>query len=415
MDTTIKLVAEPLENYFSEFPWLLSVAGAYLSKECFAVRDLKGAVTLHITDSCHETVANNHGRIHAETVSHVDLALRRDVVKKQLTQLCGCMFAEVLEDLHERVFTQSLLNLRRCQESLDAALKLDAYCSNEQFPAFLALAVRYHRYMIAHSITSKVPLLSSDHEIFTNSCLENIRKQICEKWDVAEKNYPLNADAITENSMRYAARYFVWKTLSIELRNTPYKLINPLHDLVSRWLSKPLTTSLIDEYFSPHGEDFRKEACKVSTPSFSLGTLDAIDSDVRLYMTQQTMFACHIGSPGLDAFDTSQGPRPLLLWYGVRARAHENHTAWGEYPDLVVKWLDDGATKSTRGFAAPTPGGALARMCESPAMDDTQWLLALKLWEDSFTEWDFVTGAPKEEHMSPFRDWAIAIDAAKAI
>lgn len=413
MDTTIKLVAEPLENYFSEFPWLFSVAGAYLSKECFADRDPKGVVTLHVTDLCMQTTANNPGRVYSEYDNRHQVYTSEDVAKKQRMHICGCMFTEVLDGLHEYVFARSLLNLKRCQESLDAALKPDVYCSDEQFPAFPALAVRYHRYQIAHSITSKVSLLSSVHEFFTNSCLENIRKQICNKWDVAEKNHPLDADKITENSMRYAARYFVWKTLCKELRNTPYKLINPLHDLVSQWFSKPLTTSLVDEYFSPHGEDFRKEVCKVSTPSFSLSTLDDIDSDVCLYMTQQTMFACHIGSSGLDAFDTSQGPRPILLWYGIRAR--ENHTAWGEYPDLVVKWLEDGVTKSTRGSRVSKPGGSLVRMCESPSMDNMQWLLALKLWEDSFTETAGKPGVDKEEHMSPFRDWIVAIYAAKAI
>lgn len=411
MDTPIKLVAKPLENYFSEFPWLLSAARPCLPKECFANRDPEGVVTLHVTDSCEKINAKDRGRLYSEYDNHRQVYTSKHRALKQLTYICGCMFKEVLEDLNEIVFARSLINLRHFQESLDTALKPDVYCSTEQFPALTAVAVRYHRYQTAHAISSKVPMLSSTHEIYTNSCLENIRKHICKQWDIAEEKHPLNPGEITENSMRYAARYFVWKNLAKEMASIPYKLNNPLHDLIFRWFSKPLTTRLMDEYFEPYAENFRKEACKVTTPSFSLKTLDAIDLDVRLYMQQREMYACYIGSSGLDAFDTSQGPRPLLIWYGIRTC--ENYTALGEYPDLVAKWLEDCVTRNTRWPTVSKPGGVLMRICESPLMDDMQWLLALKLWEDSFAQTDVERSVATEEDTSPFRDWVVAINAAK--
>ena len=55
------------------------------------------------------------------------------------------------------------------------------------------------------------------------------------------------------------------------------------------------------------------------------------------------------------------------------------------------------------------------RICESPSMDEMQWSLALKLWEDSFSQTDAEHTTSKEDVISPYRDWAVAIDAAKVI
>ena len=412
MDTPSKLITEPLANYISEFPWLLSAVGPYLAKKCFAHRDSTNAVTLHVTDTCAQAFDEPRGQLRSDYGNRRQVYASEPATKKQLTYICGCMLKEVIEGLHEQDFARSLVHLRHLQESLDTALKPDVYCSTEHFPALTAVAVRYHRYQIARALSTKDNILSSTHEIYSNSCLEQIRKQICKQWDVAEEKYPLNHDEIIENSMRYAARYFVWKTLSKQLASIPYKLNIPIHDLISWWFSKPLKTSLIEEYFGPKAENFRKEACKVTTPSFSLKTLDALDADVRLYMKQQTPYACYIG-PINDAFDTSQGPRPLLMWYGTRAR--ETYAALGEYPDLVAAWMEDCVTQNTRWPIVSKPGGPLVRICESPSMDEMQWSLALKLWEDSFSQTDAEHTTAKEDVISPYRDWAVAIDAAKVI
>lgn len=423
MDTTINTTAEPFENYFSQFPWLIAVAKPYLPAKCYkhsyyTYNGTEIPVTLHASSACDHATSGNRGQVYSETnvllngVVETREKHAKNIDTEQPAYMCFCMFEQALESFDKATFTRSLLALRRCQESLDMALKPDVYCLDWQFPAFRALTIRYHRYQIARAINMQVPLLSSAHEIYLNPCLESIRKQICEKWDSAEKNHPVDKDAVLENSMRYATRYFVWKKLCRGLADIPYKLHNPLNALVSRWLSGPLTTSLLEEYFDHRSEDFRKEACKVTTPSFSMSTIDSIDSDVRRHMDERTMIACHAGSPDRDPFDTSQGPRPQLMWYGVRAR--QNYTAWGEYPELVVQWLEDADSAKILGPYACKPGGPISRICESPSMDNDQWLLALKLWEDSFQ----LSGPSRDlcakEDVSPYRDWKVAIAAAKA-
>jgi len=407
MDTTMKPAAEATKNYSSKFPWLTSVTESLLPQECFPHVVLRHAnlqmytTVLHRTDQCVYR-DNNRAQLYYE---HVDEA--------RPAYLCSCMFAAGAENPGDFEFSRILYVLRRYYESLDTSLLPDRYGSDADFPAFKALAVRYHRDMVGKMGFAGVPLQSSITEHRLDPRLEGIRRKLCERWDRAEEDHPLNPAQVAENSMRYAARYFVWKRLNqVESRNVPYAMHNHLNALVGKWLARPVTTSLLDEFFAPHAAALREDSRKVTTPSFSTDTLRSLDSEWAVQMLQTTMVACHIGSPTMEAFNACKGPRPLLLWYGIRARGQQ--VAWGEYPGLVLKWLQaSGEDLDPQGFECTKPGGLVSPICENPGLDSVQWSLALKLWEESFAS--AANGVTNQEPttQSPFRDQKVAIDAAR--
>jgi hypothetical protein len=316
---------------------------------------------------------------------------------------CSCLFANVLESTTPRAFFAALHNLRDYEYSLLDALEPYRYSIYGEFPAFRALAIKYHR----ANISRYTPVAE---EVLSNSTLSKLYNDLIALWDQAESEYPLHDAILLENAKRYAARSLVVSRITSDIRLGSPSVHILVAELVEKWFAKPLTNSLLDEYFADENVEIRKELCSVKCASFSLKMLEELDELTSYYYSNDKKIACHMGSYGLEPFATTEGPRALLIWYGIRVISPQR-AAWGEYDELVVKWFTRDIKPRTSRVYESLPGGPVLPICPSIELDDSQWVIAMHLWEESFG--DYRSDANKDP--GPYRDMATALHAAQSL
>ena len=389
MQAETQYAADSLLNYTNEISWLVSKNILSESTRCFVKVSPLGRsnTTLHAAESCIHAMSTTYG--YSEKVNGVNF--------------CSCLFANVLESTTPRAFFAALHNLRDYEYSLLDALEPYRYSIYGEFPAFRALAIKYHR-----ANNSRYTPVAE--EVLSNSTLSKLYNDLIALWDQAESEYPLHDAILLENAKRYAARSLVVSRITSDIRLGSPSVHILVAELVEKWFAKPLTNSLLDEYFADENVEIRKELCSVKCASFSLKMLEELDELTSYYYSNDKKIACHMGSYGLEPFATTQGPRALLIWYGIRVISPQR-AAWGEYDELVVKWFTRDINPRTSRVYESLPGGPVLPICPSIELDDSQWVIAMHLWEESFG--DYRSDANKDP--GPYRDMATALHAAQSL
>ena len=389
MQAETQYAADSLLNYTNEISWLVSKNILSESTRCFVKVSPLGRsnTTLHAAESCIHAMSTTYG--YSEKVNGVNF--------------CSCLFANVLESTTPRAFFAALHNLRDYEYSLLDALEPYRYSIYGEFPAFRALAIKYHR-----ANNSRYTPVAE--EVLSNSTLSKLYNDLIALWDQAESEYPLHDAILLENAKRYAARSLVVPRITSGIRLGSPSVHILVAELVEKWFAKPLTNSLLDEYFADENVEIRKELCSVKCASFSLKMLEELDELTSYYYSNDKKIACHVGSYGLEPFATTQGPRALLIWYGIRVISPQR-AAWGEYDELVVKWFTRDINPRTSRVYESLPGGPVLPICPSIELDDSQWVIAMHLWEESFG--DYRSDANKDP--GPYRDMATALHAAQSL
>lgn len=313
--------------------------------------------------------------------------------------ICGCVFAGALEDLAPARFHAMVAKLFNIDETFDRARRGEQHRLGEEFPQLVALTLRHHRQHVADAYYNR-DIFGAEGE--PPVAITTVRDRILADWDAAIAANTVDEEALRDETIRYATRYLMARVVWEKSANTSLPVMNALQQLVWDWLGKPLTGTLADEYFSDRGETLRRHACDPLTGSnFRMRTLDEIERTARKMLEQDTLLACHVGSYAMNPFDTSEGPRPIIIWHGLRAR--RDSVAFGEYPEIVCAWLKDLDALRKKSFVSPpAPGGVVLPVCENPGLDSHQWETALTLWNDSFGDDD----------PGPYREQADAIHAA---
>ena len=389
MQAETQYAADNLLNYTNEISWLVSKNILSESTRCFVKVSPLGRsnTTLHAAESCIHAMSTTYG--YSEKVNGVNF--------------CSCLFANVLESTTPRAFFAALHNLRDYEYSLLDALEPYRYSIYGEFPAFRALAIKYHR----ANNSRYIPVAE---EVLSNSTLSKLYNDLIALWDQAESEYPLHDAILLENAKRYAARSLVVSRITSGIRLGSPSVHILVAELVEKWFAKPLTNSLLDEYFADENVEIRKELCSVKCASFSLKMLEELDELTSYYYSNDKKIACHMGSYGLEPFATTQGPRALLIWHGIRVISPQR-AAWGEYDELVVKWFTRDINPRTSRVYESLPGGPVLPICPSIELDDSQWVIAMHLWEESFG--DYRSDANKDP--GPYRDMATALHAAQSL
>ena len=389
MQAETQYAADNLLNYTNEISWLVSKNILSESTQCFVKVSPLGRsnTTLHAAESCIHAMSTTYG--YSEKVNGVNF--------------CSCLFSNVLESTTPRAFFAALHNLRDYEYSLLDALEPYRYSIYGEFPAFRALAIKYHR----ANISRYTPVAE---EVLSNSTISKLYNDLIALWDQAESEYPLHDAILLENAKRYAARSLVVSRITSGIRLGSPSVHILVAELVEKWFAKPLTNSLLDEYFADENVEIRKELCSVKCASFSLKMLEELDELTSYYYSNDKKIACHMGSYGLEPFATTEGPRALLIWYGIRVISPQR-AAWGEYDELVVKWFTRDIKPRTSRVYESLPGGPVLPICPSIELDDSQWVIAMHLWEESFG--DYRSDANKDP--GPYRDMATALHAAQSL
>ena len=389
MQAETQYAADNLLNYTNEISWLVSKNILSESTRCFVKVSPLGRsnTTLHAAESCIHEMSTTYS--YSEKVNGVNF--------------CSCLFANVLESTTPRAFFAALHNLRDYEYSLLDALEPYRYSIYGEFPAFRALAIKYHR-----ANNSRYTPVAE--EVLSNSTLSKLYNDLIALWDQAESEYPLHDAILLENAKRYAARSLVVSRITSDIRLGSPSVHILVAELVEKWFAKPLTNSLLDEYFADENVEIRKELCSVKCASFSLKMLEELDELTSYYYSNDKKIACHMGSYGLEPFATTEGPRALLIWYGIRVISPQR-AAWGEYDELVVKWFTRDINPRTSRVYESLPGGPVLPICPSIELDDSQWVIAMHLWEESFG--DYRSDANKDP--GPYRDMATALHAAQSL
>lgn len=389
MHAETQYAADNLLNYTNDISWLVSKKMLLLPTQCFVATTPTGrsGTTLHAAAICAHGTSTTYG--YNEKINGVNL--------------CSCLFENVLESTTPSIFFAALHVLKDYEYSLLDALEPYRYSIYGEFPAFRALAIRYHR---ANGSNYR----STVEQVLLNSTLSKLHNDLTALWDQAESEYPLHDDILLENAKRYAARSLVVTATTKGTAMGSPAVHVLVSELVEKWFAKPLTNSLLNEYFSDDNTEIRKELCSVKCASFSLKILEKLDALTSYYYSNDKRIACHIGSYGLEPFATSEGPRALLIWHGVRTISPQR-SAWGEYDELVVKWFTrDNKPRTSRVYES-LPGGPVLPICPSIELDDSQWAVAMRLWEESFG--DYLSDTDKDP--GPYRDMAAALHAAQLL
>ena len=297
--------------------------------------------------------------------------------------LCGCVVSDAVGEYPVAEFFRIVRALVSVEQLLTAALDRCGYNVIGQFPQLTALAIRHHRYRGARH-TPWPELLSASTLFVDCPAAETIRKRIIALWDAAEAAHPVDEQVLREEIIRYVVRQESARRAFTEFTVLGLPVSNALQEMIWGWLSAPLVTTLLEEFYSERGDVLRSLVVDpINGSGFTLALIDDLDAFVGMLMSDDASWACHVGSPNLDVFDTEQGPRPLIIWYGLRAV--QGSVAFGDYPFVVSRWLAEDQGRNTRRFADKRlAGGRVVPICENPGLEPHQWETAIALWDDSF-------------------------------
>ena len=317
--------------------------------------------------------------------------------------ICACLFAGKTGDDDTTTFLGYIGGLRDLQHALVLVATQDPYELKGCFPQIRNLAL-HHRWWYTERGHSGGRVLRPGSVIEKHPELVAVRDSIVNDWNAALAANPVDDDALIEEIIRYSTRHLMARYTLRATAGLHLTVMNAIQTLVSAWLSHPPVGSLLDEYYSERGETLRKRAVDVTTgSSFSLRTLEDIESEARRLLARNEMLACHVGSSDLKALELNEGPVPLIIWHGLRVR--RNSVGFGEYPQTFCDYWAEVVRDQRRGRLSGYDFGAtLEPICESPGLEPHQWEIAITLWDDSF--------ANAGDDSGPYRDQRTAIRAA---
>lgn len=322
--------------------------------------------------------------------------------------ICGCLFGDILAGADEREFLAALSALFHVESLFQRATNEDPYLLNDAFPQLRRLVLRHHRWYAEDSYPSRG--LLNGERLANFPALAAVANDLGREWDEALTANRHDRAALDEEIVRYATRQLMSLVVLRRTVGLRLPLMNALQNLVWSWLARPVTGTLVDEYFSANGEETRLLAVDpIIGSGFSLGLLDEFDTEAARMLGRSAVMACHLGGPGTRVLETHEGLRPILVWDGIRAQA--GSVGFGEYPQILCEWFASQAEQrkrdTVRHAATALPGGAVVPVCESPGLDDQQWETALVLWNESFDD--------DKDDPGPYRDQATAIRAAASL
>jgi hypothetical protein len=313
------------------------------------------------------------------------------------------LFAGKTGDDDVVTFLSYLGSLRNVQSNLFFVRDLDPYELKGCFPQLHRLSLHHHWHYTGRGYSGG-RVFGPGSQIEKHLELAMIRDSIVNDWNTALDTHPVDDDALREEIVRYSTRHFMARFTLEATTGLNLSTMNAVQGLVWAWLSRPVTGSLLDEYYSERGSTLRKLAIDVSTgSSFRLRTLNIIETEARRLLARNELLACHVGSPDLKALELNEGPVPLIIWHGLRAR--RNSVGFGEYPHVFYDyWTEIIANRRGEWIRDISSGATLIPVCESPSLEPHQWEIAITLWDDSFTG--------NENDPGPYRDQKAAIHAA---
>jgi len=360
----------------------------------------RGEEVLHHPDGCH----------HGEDTAH--WAERPG--PEGTPRLCGCLFKDSLdatagqEFLNEQEFLNKLGALHHMESVFQRSVREDPYGLGDGFPQLRGLVTRHHRWYAEKAYRNRNVIKDARGRANMHPALKQVGEDLVGEWDaVIAANQP-EETLLNEEIVRYTVRHLMSRIVLRKTLGLHLPLMNALQDIVWKWLSKPVTTTLIEEYFSERGDTLRKHACDPLIGShFRMGLLDEIDEETRQLLARDTLMACHLGGPDTTVFETEEGLRPVIIWNGIRAL--RGSFGLGEYPQVACEWFSrqDEERKRNSLVRTSTPGGAVIPICENPGLDPHQWETALVLWDESF--------ANSKDDPGPYRDQKTAIHAAATL
>jgi len=349
-----------------------------------------GEHILHHPDGCH----------HGTETERLD----RRTGPEGTPSVCGCLFKDSLQGTTEKEFLRQIGALKDVESVFQRSAYQDPYRLNGAFPQLRRLITRHHRQNVANTYQGR-DILDGAGRPTACHALGQVREHLSREWDAFLAVNQTDRVLLNEEIVRYAVRHLMGRIVLRKTAGLQLPLMNALQDIVWQWLSRPITTTLAEEYFSERGDTLRKHACHPLTGShFRMKLLDELEEETRQMLGRSAMMACHLGGPDTKVFETEEGLRPVIIWNGIRAK--RNSTGLGEYPQIVCEWFNqqDDERKRNSLVRTPPPGGAVIPICESPGLDQLQWETALVLWDESFNN--------GKDDPGPYRDQATAIIAA---
>lgn len=349
----------------------------------------RGEEILHHPKGCHHE-------------NHTSLATQR-AGPSGTPRVCGCLFKNSLQETTEKGFLAEMGALAHIESVFQLATRQDPYNLGDTFPHLRNLVIRHHRHYATKSFLSH-GIFDERGRITACPALKQVGDAIIGEWDTALTVNLCDQAALSDEITRYAARYLLSgfvlrKTVGLQLA-----LMNAMQDLVWCWLTKPITGTLVQEYYSAAGDRIRSVTVHpVAGSGFTMKLLEEIASEAEAMLSRNTLTACHLGGPDTNVFETGDGLRAVIIWNGMRVR--KGPAGLGEYPQIVCEWFAQQDDLRQRSRVAPTAtGGIVVPICESPGLDTQQWETAITLWHESFD-----TGG---DDPGPYRDHKTAIFAA---
>lgn len=302
----------------------------------------------------------------------------------------------------EKEFLNELTALAYVEHVFQSSTADAPYRLGDAFPQLRGLVVRHRRWYAENSYQTQ--RIIGNGRLIVSPGLKTVAADLVREWDETLHRYPVDAALLSEEIIRYAARQLLSRFVLRKSLGLPLPVMNALQDIVWQWFSRPVTGTLVDEYFSERGATLRKHVCDPLTGShFRMQLLDEIDREARSMLDRDTLMACHLGGPDTKVFDTSEEIRPVLVWHGIRAQ--RGSTGLGEYPQILCEWFAQQDEQRKQHIVSPAvPGGKVVPICVSPGLDQQQWETAIALWDDSFQNDDDDPG--------PYRNQEAAIFAA---
>lgn len=354
----------------------------------------------------HETSPNGESVLHHPNGCHHDSDAARGARRagpEGTPRVCGCLFQDALQGTTETEFLSEMLTLSYVENVFHLAVQQGPYNLGDTFPQLRALVLRHHRWYAEHSYQSR-GILNADGRVVACPALKQVGEHLVREWDATMTTDQPDEALLAEETVRYAVRYMMSRVVLRKTVGLPLPIMNALQDIVWQWLSRPVNTTLVDEYFSARGDNLRKHVCDPLLGShFRMRLLEEIEEDARRMLGRDVMMACHLGGPDTKVFETDEGLRPIIIWNGIRAR--RGSTGLGEYPQIVCEWFAQQNEERKRSLVKHTsPGGTVVPICENPGLNPQQWETAITLWEDSF--------AAGKDDPGPYRDQETAILAA---
>lgn len=359
---------------------------------------------LHETSSFGEVVLHHPNGCHHES----DTARwTRRSGPEGTPRICSCLFRDALQGTTEKEFLNEMLALSYVENLFQRSVHQDPYDLGGAFPQLRGLVLRHHRWYAENSYQSR-GILDTNGRVIACPALKQVGERLVREWDVVMTTNPPDEALLAEEVVRYAVRHLMSRFVLRKTAGLPLPLMNAMQDIVWQWLSRPVTTTLVEEYFSERGDTLRRHACDPLTGShFRMNIIDEVHAEAQTMLLRTTMMACYLGGPDTKVFETTEGLRPVIVWDGIRAQ--HGSTGFGEYPQIVCEWFakQDEERKRHHIITPAVPGGAVIPDCESPGLEQYQWETAMALWQESFQNGDDDPG--------PYRDRQAAILAAATL